>query len=311
MTGALECELPNGKRFDVGSGLTMEQRRKPPKIGSVITFKFQELSNNGIPRFPTFLRVRTDLTWNDVHEAAKTKTPVSVTQKIVPSAKMSKQHSILFSVIPSRDASTGKKIVTSDDEDDEAPSSSSSPKPAATTSTADARPVCKYGAKCYRSNADHLKQFQHPSSTPKPAKAPEAESSSKPPCTFGSKCFRTSATHLATYSHPPKTGGKEAAEEDALDTSELIEAEEPASPTTIDGLLMKDKNKGLTFDDVDDDDDSNDQEMVTRPKKEWAALENKVKEMSKRLVHLEEKFKGTKRSNSTTDDDSAKRVKTD
>ena len=61
MTGALECELPNGKRFDVGSGLNMDQRRKPPKIGSVITFKFQELSNNGHPRFPTFLRVRTDL----------------------------------------------------------------------------------------------------------------------------------------------------------------------------------------------------------------------------------------------------------
>ncbi|CAF5113267.1 unnamed protein product, partial [Rotaria socialis] len=80
---------PNGKQFDVGSGLTMDQRRKAPKIGSVITFKFQELSNNGHPRFPVFLRVRTDLTWNDVLEAAKTKKPMSVIQKIIPSTKLS------------------------------------------------------------------------------------------------------------------------------------------------------------------------------------------------------------------------------
>jgi len=71
MVGALECELPNGKRFDCGSGLNFAERKKPPKIGSVITFKFQELSNSGTPRFPTFLRVRTDLTWNDVLEAAR------------------------------------------------------------------------------------------------------------------------------------------------------------------------------------------------------------------------------------------------
>jgi len=121
--GALQCKLPNGKRFDAGSGLNMDQRRKPPKIGSVITFKFQELSNAGIPRFPVFLRLRTDLTWKDVLEAAKTKKPMSVKEKVVPSAKLSKQHSILFSVIPSRDAKTGKKIVTSDDEDEEATAS--------------------------------------------------------------------------------------------------------------------------------------------------------------------------------------------
>ncbi|CAF1099513.1 unnamed protein product [Adineta ricciae] len=306
MTGALECELPNGKRFDVGSGLNMDQRRKPPKIGSVITFKFQELSNNGHPRFPTFLRVRTDLAWNDVLEAAKTKKPMSIQQKIIPSAKLSKQHSVLFSVIPSRDANSGKKIVTSDDEDEEAASSSS-------TKTSDTRPTCKFGAKCYRTNADHLKQFQHPSSTPKPTKTAEPESTTKPPCTFGAKCYRTSSIHLATYSHPPKTNAKEADEEEPLDTRELIEAEEPVSPTTIDSLLVKDKNKGLTFDDDMDDDNDDNQNMITRPKAEWINLENKVKEQSKRLAYLEEMFKTTKRSNSTTDDnqESAKRVKTE
>ncbi len=303
MVGALECELPNGKRFDVGSGLTMDQRRKAPKIGSVITFKFQELSNSGTPRFPTFLRVRTDLTWNDVLEAAKTKKPMSIIPKIIPSAKLSKQHSILFSVIPSRDVNTGKKIVTSDDEDDEAPSTS--------IKTADTRTICQYGAKCYRTNADHFKQYQHPSSI-KPITATASESTTKPPCAFGTKCYRTSSTHLASYSHPSRTEAKDGVQEEILDTRELIESDEPSSPTTIDSLLVKDKNKGITFDD-DDDDDNQDQEMVSRPKKDWTNLEQKFKEQSKRLVHLEEMLKTTKRSNSTTDDnqDNTKRLKTD
>jgi hypothetical protein len=315
MVGALECELTNGKRFDVGSGLTMDQRRKAPKKGSVITFKFQELSNNGHPRFPVFLRVRTDLSWDDVLEAAKTKKPVSVIQKIIPSAKLSKQHSILFSVIPSRDADSGKKIVTSDDEDDEAPATTTS---TSTKTSTDTRKVCQYGAKCYRTNPDHFKQFQHPSSA-KPTKTTEPESTTsttKPVCAFGAKCYRSSTVHLATYSHPTKTDTKDGVEEEEeiLDTRELMETEEPVSPTTIDSVLVKDKNKGLTFD--DDDDDSNDKqndEMISRPKKEWANLENKVKEQNKRLAHLEEKFKATKRSNSTTDDnqDNSKRLKTD
>jgi hypothetical protein len=316
MVGALECELTNGKRFDVGSGLTMDQRRKAPKKGSVITFKFQELSNNGHPRFPVFLRVRTDLSWDDVLEAAKTKKPVSVIQKIIPSAKLSKQHSILFSVIPSRDADTGKKIVTSDDEDDEAPATTTTS--TSTKTSTDTRKVCQYGAKCYRTNPDHFKQFQHPSSA-KPTKTTEPESTTsttKPVCAFGAKCYRSSTVHLATYSHPTKTDTKDGVEEEEeiLDTRELMETEEPVSPTTIDSVLVKDKNKGLTFD--DDDDDSNDKqndEMISRPKKEWANLENKVKEQNKRLAHLEEKFKATKRSNSTTDDnqDNSKRLKTD
>jgi hypothetical protein len=234
-----------------------------------------------------------------------------VTQKNIPSAKLSKQHSVLFSVIPSRDASTGKKIVTSDDEDDEAtPSSSSTTATTAASKTTDTRKMCQYGAKCYRTNADHFKQFQHPS--PAKTTAAAAPTVAKPPCAFGAQCYRKSSVHLATYSHPSKTDAKDITEDEVLDTGELIEAEEPPSPTTIDSVLVKDKNKGLTFDD-DDSNDNQGQEMVSRPKKDWVNLENKAKEQSKRLAHLEEVVKSTKRSNSTTDDnqDAAKRVKTD
>ena len=58
LTGALVCEIPStGKKFKVGSGLTDKQRKRPPSIGSMITFGYFEMSKQGIPRFPTFKRV--------------------------------------------------------------------------------------------------------------------------------------------------------------------------------------------------------------------------------------------------------------
>ena len=56
--GALIVETPEGKRFRIGSGLSDEIRSRPPPIGSVITYRYQELSSAGIPRFPRFWRVR-------------------------------------------------------------------------------------------------------------------------------------------------------------------------------------------------------------------------------------------------------------
>jgi DNA ligase len=53
--GALEVEM-NGVRFSVGTGFSDAQRENPPSIGSVITFRYQELSGVGVPRFPSFVR---------------------------------------------------------------------------------------------------------------------------------------------------------------------------------------------------------------------------------------------------------------
>jgi DNA ligase-1 len=66
MLGALIVELPNGKQFKIGTGLSDAERRNPPPIHSIVTVKYQELSNDGIPRFPVFVRIRTDVTWDDV-----------------------------------------------------------------------------------------------------------------------------------------------------------------------------------------------------------------------------------------------------
>jgi DNA ligase-1 len=58
--GAVVAELPNGKRFNVGTGFSDKQRESPPAIGSTVTFKYQELTKDGIPRFPVFIGVRID-----------------------------------------------------------------------------------------------------------------------------------------------------------------------------------------------------------------------------------------------------------
>ena len=58
--GALLVALSNGKQFSVGTGFTDAQRGQPPAIGGVITFRYQELTDGGVPRFPSFVRIRTD-----------------------------------------------------------------------------------------------------------------------------------------------------------------------------------------------------------------------------------------------------------
>ncbi|KAL7416590.1 hypothetical protein BDY24DRAFT_377587 [Mrakia frigida] len=54
-TGSLKCVMESGKKFKVGSGLTDAQRVAPPAIGSIVRYRFFELSKDGIPRFPTFV----------------------------------------------------------------------------------------------------------------------------------------------------------------------------------------------------------------------------------------------------------------
>ena len=58
MVGALIVRTPEGKEFAIGSGLTDVLRQTPPEIGTVITYRYNGYTNNGIPRFARFLRVR-------------------------------------------------------------------------------------------------------------------------------------------------------------------------------------------------------------------------------------------------------------
>ncbi|ELA4253230.1 DNA ligase [Campylobacter coli] len=56
--GALLCQMPNDRVIRIGSGLKDKDRENPPKIGSIVTYKFNGLTKNSLPRFPVFLRIR-------------------------------------------------------------------------------------------------------------------------------------------------------------------------------------------------------------------------------------------------------------
>jgi DNA ligase-1 len=60
--GALSVKLPDGTVFSIGTGFSDAERENPPAIGATVTFRYQELSDGGVPRFPSYVRVRTDLT---------------------------------------------------------------------------------------------------------------------------------------------------------------------------------------------------------------------------------------------------------
>ena len=63
MTGALRVRSADGREFRIGSGLSDALRRDPPAVGTWITYRFRGLNDSGLPRFATWLRVRTDQDW--------------------------------------------------------------------------------------------------------------------------------------------------------------------------------------------------------------------------------------------------------
>lgn len=58
MLGALVVERGDGLRFRIGTGFSDAQRADPPPLGSVVTYRYNGLGSNGVPRFARFLHVR-------------------------------------------------------------------------------------------------------------------------------------------------------------------------------------------------------------------------------------------------------------
>lgn len=58
MLGALIVERPDGLRFRIGSGFSDEERAEPPPVGSHVTYRYNGLTVNGVPRFARFLHIR-------------------------------------------------------------------------------------------------------------------------------------------------------------------------------------------------------------------------------------------------------------
>lgn len=62
LLGALLVEMPDGKRFRIGSGFSTAQRRDPPPIGSWVSYRHSGFNEgSGLPRFARFLRIREDM----------------------------------------------------------------------------------------------------------------------------------------------------------------------------------------------------------------------------------------------------------
>lgn len=77
--GAVVVRLADGTEFSVGTGFSDKQRETPPEVGSTITFRYQELSDGGVPRFPSFIRIRDDVPITQAE--TKTKKPKKKAKK--------------------------------------------------------------------------------------------------------------------------------------------------------------------------------------------------------------------------------------
>ena len=60
MLGALEVKTPEGIVFRLGTGFSDAVRKSPPAVGAIVTYRYRELTKNGVPRFASFLRERVD-----------------------------------------------------------------------------------------------------------------------------------------------------------------------------------------------------------------------------------------------------------
>lgn len=58
MLGAVLVETADGKMFKIGTGFSDEDRKNPPPVGSIVTYKYYGLTNKGLPRFASYMRRR-------------------------------------------------------------------------------------------------------------------------------------------------------------------------------------------------------------------------------------------------------------
>lgn len=58
--GSLQCRMECGKVFRIGTGFSDNIRDNPPPINSIVTYRFQEYTKAGKPRFPSYVGIRID-----------------------------------------------------------------------------------------------------------------------------------------------------------------------------------------------------------------------------------------------------------
>lgn len=58
MLGALQMRTPDGTEFLLGTGLDETLRRNPPPVGTLVSYRYRELTAQGRPRFASFYRIQ-------------------------------------------------------------------------------------------------------------------------------------------------------------------------------------------------------------------------------------------------------------
>ncbi len=58
MLGALRVQMADGKKFLIGTGFSDKVRKNPPPLGTAVTYTYRGLTQTGLPRFASYLRVR-------------------------------------------------------------------------------------------------------------------------------------------------------------------------------------------------------------------------------------------------------------
>jgi len=57
MMGSLLVTDESARRFRIGTGFSNKERKNPPAVGTVITYKFTGTTKKGLPKFASFLRI--------------------------------------------------------------------------------------------------------------------------------------------------------------------------------------------------------------------------------------------------------------
>ena len=80
--GALLVRLADGTEFAIGTGFSDRERENPAALGATVTFRYQELSDAGVPRFPSWVGVRHDVATKEVRSAPAAKPQTTAPVKI-------------------------------------------------------------------------------------------------------------------------------------------------------------------------------------------------------------------------------------
>ncbi|XP_059146071.1 uncharacterized protein LOC131933308 [Physella acuta] len=162
-------------------------------------------------------------------------------------------------------------------------------------------PVCPYGARCYRKNPQHHKEFSHPAASssvtdvppPAPALSVPPDASLLPPCKYGASCYRKNLLHFAEFSHP--TSGP-VNDEDGGDTDVYSSEEDDKNnkPVQKDDILSRGMSLVKKFSQMTDEERK---ELIKKAFEEKLRLQKElenakkvVAEKDKELEHLQKQL---------------------